>query len=98
MCDDDNDYDDADDIHELRDRSSLMPHHLDPEEHNDDEDDDDDSLPRAPIHSLRLPLVWRGHPYIHTTRQKTHRRHFADVHGIKRTLHACAEKPLRVLG
>jgi serine/arginine repetitive matrix protein 2 len=52
--DDDNDYDDADDIHEPRDRSSLTPHHSDPEEHDDDEDDDDDSLPRAPIHSKNI--------------------------------------------
>jgi len=50
--DDDNDYDDATDIHEPRDRSSLTPHHSDPEEHDDD--DDDDSLPRASIHSKNI--------------------------------------------
>ena len=33
--DDDNDYDDADDIHGPRNRSSLTPHHSDPEEHDD---------------------------------------------------------------
>ena len=50
--DDDNDYDDADDIHEPRDHSSLTPHHSDPEEHDDD--DDDDSLPRASSHSRSI--------------------------------------------
>jgi len=50
--DDDNDYDDADDIHERRDHSSLTPHHSHPEEHDDD--DDDDSLPRASIHSKNI--------------------------------------------
>ena len=49
--DDDNDYDDADDIHETRDRSSLTPHYSDPEEHDDD---DDDSLPRASTHSKNI--------------------------------------------
>ena len=51
--DDDNDYDDADDIHGPRNRSSLTPHHSDPEEHDDD-DDDDDSLPRVSINSKSI--------------------------------------------
>ncbi len=51
--DDDNDYDDADDIHEPRGHPSIAPHHPGPEEHDDD--DDDDSLPRASsIHSKNI--------------------------------------------
>jgi serine/arginine repetitive matrix protein 2 len=46
--DDDNDYDDADDVHESRNRSSLTPHHSEPD------DDDDDSLPRASINSKNI--------------------------------------------
>ncbi len=51
---DDNDYDDADDIHEPRDHSSGARHHSDIEEHDDE--DDDDSLPRASINSVNLVL------------------------------------------
>ena len=51
---DDNDYDEADDIHEPIDHSSSTPHHSDLEEHEDE--DDDDSLPRASIDSKNLVL------------------------------------------
>jgi serine/arginine repetitive matrix protein 2 len=52
---DDNDYDDADDIHEARDHSSTTPHPSDPEGHDDD--DDDDSLPRASTHLKNIVVV-----------------------------------------
>jgi hypothetical protein len=53
---DDNDYDDADVIHESRDHShsSRARHHSDLEEHEDD--DDDDSLPSVSINSRNLVL------------------------------------------
>ena len=47
-----NDYDDADDIHESKDHSSILRHHPDPEEHEDE--GDDDSLPSASIHSKSI--------------------------------------------
>ncbi len=47
------DDDDADDIHETRGHSSIVPRHSDHEEHDDD--DDDDSLPPASsIHSKNI--------------------------------------------
>ena len=52
---DDNDYDDADDIHGPRDHSPIARHHSsDLEEHEDE--DDDESLPRASMDSKNLVL------------------------------------------
>ena len=47
-------------------------------------------------HPPRIPTVWRGHAHFRRTGRKMRRRHFADVHGVKCTLHAHAEKPLRL--
>jgi hypothetical protein len=50
ICDDNNDYDDADDIHEPRDHPSLTLHHSVSEKN----DDDDDLLPHVSIHSENI--------------------------------------------
>lgn len=53
---DDNDYDDADDIHEPRDHPSSVRHHSDPDLEEHEDEDDDDSLPRASIDTKNLVL------------------------------------------
>ncbi len=50
--DNDNDYDDADNIHKPWDHFLLKLHHLDCEEHDDN--DNDDLLPCASIHSKNI--------------------------------------------